>query len=837
MAQLPMKSKAELCLINVRFPPNKSNVRIDPEETQDKPILELCKGERKPIIGMPIPEALLSIELKESQKDAAITQSQALTADDNFLSYYDEALEYAKQAIIEGFKNQEKERRTKHQHGESSGAVLESPNHNSSSNDSSDDQGNKQGTRATNKISLIPSPSVTTTLAEDVSWYWNEPPKIQMTEVLNELVYTEATTMMIAPVLDTIHEEEQVASTPPRLTNLEQKNYDDIIEELIQEIVLNAVKNQLPKLLPNIISDALKKNPVNEPRSKSATIVDPSVSMQIDELDARFESTRSSQGKRIHDGQDDPNNREGEKKKKRRHKDAGKRMNQDRMDEQIHEAQEAQTNEISGMAQFQKDLSKPLPLTGPPGKKRIPVSGSTKAILDLSPIMKSTPSSTSEAFNVSKFLRNSGNYISYTMSKGKSEEGLVANSFDWDDKAFMAIVEDEPFVGKADASSNKKADSSVEELLLTLMNKVKGLKVHNTSPSDNSASVSQTGSIPHEPIECDKKTSSSKKLRVAIQRSSEPTERLKKLVSQLELLGEKLSHEIVNQKLLRSLSLEWNTHAIVWRNKADLDTMSINDLYNNLKVYEPEVKGIQPNSPQLVHEDLEQIYLDDMEEMDLRLQMAMLTIRARRFLKKTGRKLTVNGNKTLGFDMSKVESYNFHKRGQFAKECRSLRYQDNNHKESTRRSVSMETPASIALVSCDECQIVDNCKKGLGYESYNAVSPPYIRNFMPPKHDLFYTGLDEFAVKHVVENKSSKEETKAVRNNTDAPIIEEWVSDDEEENVIQPMIEKKTDKGVIDSGCSRHMTWNISYLADYEEIDREYVAFGGNPKRGKITGK
>ncbi|GJU44181.1 ribonuclease H-like domain-containing protein [Tanacetum coccineum] len=45
------------------------------------------------------------------------------------------------------------------------------------------------------------------------------------------------------------------------------------------------------------------------------------------------------------------------------------------------------------------------------------------------------------------------------------------------------------------------------------------------------------------------------------------------------------------------------------------------------------------------------------------------------------------------------------------------------------------------------------------------------------------------------------------------------------------------DKGVIDSGCSRHMTGNMSYLTDYEEIDEGYVAFGGNPKGGKITGK
>nr|GEX11721.1 hypothetical protein [Tanacetum cinerariifolium] len=69
-------------------------------------------------------------------------------------------------------------------------------------------------------------------------------------------------------------------------------------------------------------------------------------------------------------------------------------------------------------------------------------------------------------------------------------------------------------------------------------------------------------------------------------------DRLQKLVSQLELLKEKLLQEDVNQNLLRSLSPEWNTHVVVWRNKADLDTMSMDDLYNNLKVYEPEVKGM-----------------------------------------------------------------------------------------------------------------------------------------------------------------------------------------------------------------------------------------------------
>nr|GFC42393.1 hypothetical protein [Tanacetum cinerariifolium] len=73
-------------------------------------------------------------------------------------------------------------------------------------------------------------------------------------------------------------------------------------------------------------------------------------------------------------------------------------------------------------------------------------------------------------------------------------------------------------------------------------------------------------------------------------------ERLQKLVSQLERLCEKISQEVVNQKLLRSLSPEWNTHVVVCINKADLDTMNMDDLYNNIKAYEPEVKGMSSSS-------------------------------------------------------------------------------------------------------------------------------------------------------------------------------------------------------------------------------------------------
>nr|GEU95068.1 hypothetical protein [Tanacetum cinerariifolium] len=111
----------------------------------------------------------------------------------------------------------------------------------------------------------------------------------------------------------------------------------------------------------------------------------------------------------------------------------------------------------------------------------------------------------------------------------------------------------------------------------------------------------------------------------------------------------------------------------------------------------------QSSSPQSDNEDLKQIDVDDLEEMDLRWQMAMLTMRARRFLQKTYKNLGANGPISMGFDMSKVECYNCHKKGYFARECRSLKdSRRNGVVEPQRRTVLVVTSTSNALVSqCD----------------------------------------------------------------------------------------------------------------------------------------
>ncbi|GKE58025.1 ribonuclease H-like domain-containing protein [Tanacetum coccineum] len=85
--------------------------------------------------------------------------------------------------------------------------------------------------------------------------------------------------------------------------------------------------------------------------------------------------------------------------------------------------------------------------------------------------------------------------------------------------------------------------------------------------------------------------------------------------------------------------------------------------------------------------------------MDLRWNIAMLTMRARRFMKNTGKKLDMANKERIRFDKSNVECFNYHKRGHFTRECRAPRNQDNSNREPTRRNVPVEETTSNALVS------------------------------------------------------------------------------------------------------------------------------------------
>nr|GEW63990.1 hypothetical protein [Tanacetum cinerariifolium] len=357
-----------------------------------------------------------------------------------------------------------------------------------------------------------------------------------------------------------------------------------------------------------------------------------------------------------------------------------------------------------------------------------------------------------------------------------------------------------------------------------------------------------------------------------------------KLISQLELNGEVISQEYANMKLLRSLPPAWNNIALIMRNKPDIETLSMDALYNNIKVYEAKIKGQsslgfnshnvafvsfennssinetvttahdipvvgskeQPSASSYVDD----IDTDDLEEMDLKWQVAMITMRVKKFMKRIRRNLNFNGKEPVGFDKIKVECYNFHIRGHFARECRATRNQGKRSAGNERRVVPVETPASALVVhdglggydwsyqveeGLQTFQMSANDKTSLGYDSqlsknempkceifetefdssvseidennnqekdrykvrigYHAVPPPYIGNYMPPRADVSFAGLYDYVFKFKISetrtsvNKNEsiasesseeiREEPKTVR--LSAPIIEDWVSDSEDE--------------------------------------------------------
>nr|GEV30066.1 hypothetical protein [Tanacetum cinerariifolium] len=435
-------------------------------------------------------------------------------------------------------------------------------------------------------------------------------------------------------------------------------------------------------------------------------------------------------------------------------------------------------------------------------------------------------------------------------------------------------------------------------------------------------------------------------------------DRLQKLVCQLEIQGVSLSQEYVNLKFLRSLPSKWKTHTLIWRNKTNLEEHSLDDslddLFNSLKIYETEVRHsssfrnstqnlafvsssntdsttdlvsaatsvsavcAQLPVPQLDNEDLKQIDVDDLEEMDLRWQMAMLTMRARR-------------------------------KGHFARECRSPKdIRRTSAPEPQRRHLPVETSTSNALVSqCDgigsydwsyqaeeepanfalmaisssnsafDNELVPNSHSGRIQPSgrYNVVSPFITGNFMPPKPDLvFHTAPNAVETDRLAftVQLSTAKATQDLSHTTRpmAPIIKDRVSDTEDESettapqitpifvtavihvsaavpkimisrprhahslntnsnptirryktrnkfsktskssskvtaakvLVVSAVKEKKGKWVWRPKCpildhDSRTTGNMSYLSDFQELNGGYVAFGGNPKGGKISGK
>ncbi|GKA45157.1 hypothetical protein Tco_0737953 [Tanacetum coccineum] len=202
-------------------------------------------------------------------------------------------------------------------------------------------------------------------------------------------------------------------------------------------------------------------------------------------------------------------------------------------------------------------------------------------------------------------------------------------------------------------------------------------------------------------------------------------------------------------------------------------------------------------------------------------------------------------------DHGEPEDYYIDAEGSLVPQCKASR--ENRNRELVRRNVTVETTETKASVAQDglEIQASDKFKTGVGYDSQMVVS----QVFDSQVNDKYKIGKrisdskDEnetefkskqrkpsFAkIEFVKSNEHVKtpgESVKKVENNNQAKYPRKIVK------LLEgnPHLELQ-EKGVIDSGCSRHMTGNMSYPSDYEEINGGYVSFGGDPKGGKIIGK
>ncbi|GJU73311.1 ribonuclease H-like domain-containing protein [Tanacetum coccineum] len=373
--------------------------------------------------------------------------------------------------------------------------------------------------------------------------------------------------------------------------------------------------------------------------------------------------------------------------------------------------------------------------------------------------------------------------------------------------------------------------------------------------------------------------------------------------------------EGLDKKFLRALPSSWNNVALIMRNKDGIDDLDIDDLYNNLKVFEADIKGSsrsssnsqnvaflsaedtsnsnevnttngvstalghnsqgqassssytndlmfsffanQSNSPQLDDEDLEQIDHDDLEEMDLKWQVAMLSMRKSRNRngdaiwyrsKATHKTVPVGEPLKHGcsdnalivqdrLDMSKILTRFGRIPVSVAKQS-SLRATSST---STFRPVNTDTHTNRVNVS--------NLRTNAFHKSNSPIRRPFY------KSTTSNTRISNEKVNAVRVNgvntagQTTVSTVKRTRvtvvkasagyvwrpkmtdlNNVSKDNSGSWVSKRESPQALK-------NKGIFDSGCSRHMTANKPFLADYQELDGGFAAFGGSPKGGKITGK
>nr|GEW07414.1 hypothetical protein [Tanacetum cinerariifolium] len=427
-------------------------------------------------------------------------------------------------------------------------------------------------------------------------------------------------------------------------------------------------------------------------------------------------------------------------------------------------------------------------------------------------------------------------------------------------------------------------------------------------------------------------------------------DRFQTLLSQLKIHGAGVLHEDANQKLLRSLPSSWSQVALIMITKPGLDTLTFNDLYNNLRVFEHDVKDTtassssnkqnvafvsadntsstndvstaysasspsvlkshkegsslntdevihsfflnQSSAPQLDYDDLEQINDDDMEEMDLKWQVAMISIRIKKFHKRTGRKLQFDTKDPVDFDKTKVECFSFHKIGYFTRDCKAKGNQDsrrrdggyngNKARDNSRRPAYQDDLKALVTIdgvdidwaghveedtqnydmmaysssnsgsdnevqSCSQTckesyvrlkKLYDKQRDKLGDASVEITaytlalksSPPMIGNYMPFRPDV-----------EMDYSKFTYGPTQTSADESDSKPVE-YASSESESSVKTTTFMPAPVGNALKTDC-KPKVWtdapiikeNKAHIDDYQEFKGGSIAFGGS--NGRITGK